>query len=171
MKSRDRLRFNVFIITRKIIFTKENASNSMKILELKKFHLQKRKIHLDFYNSDVFYVRMILYKSQKQCVENAKKLIYLNRIVAIVAKIHIVCLKENADFELFINEKKKEIVLMNHEFYVNVDVIFATTRSKFKMSRKFAKHHEFIRRILKKKVEKKRNCSFQKSYDQKMKRN
>ncbi len=43
---------------------------------------------------------------------------------------------------------------MNHEFYVNVDVIFATTRSEFKMSRKFAKHHEFIRRILKRKVEK-----------------
>jgi hypothetical protein len=43
---------------------------------------------------------------------------------------------------------------MNHEFYVNVDVILATIRSKFKMSRKSAKHHEFIRRILKKKVEK-----------------
>jgi hypothetical protein len=120
----------------------------------KRIHLQKKRIYLDFYNLDAFHVRMILYKSQRQCVENAEKLIYSNRVVAIVAKIHIVRLKKNADLELFIDEKKKEIVLMNHEFYVNVNVIFATIRSKFKMSRKFAKHHEFIRRILKRKVEK-----------------
>ncbi len=119
-----------------------------------KIHLQKRRIHLDFYNFDVFHVRMILYKSQKQCVENAKKLVYSNRVVATVTKVHIVRLKKNANLELFIDEEKKKIVLMNHEFYVNVDVIFATTRSKFKMSRKFAKHHEFIKRILKRKVEK-----------------
>jgi hypothetical protein len=71
-----------------------------------------------------------------------------------VTEIHIVRLKKNADLELFINEKKKETVLMNHEFYVNVDVILATIRSEFKMFRKFAKHHEFIKRILKKKVKK-----------------
>ncbi len=125
-------------------------------LRTKRIHLQKRRIYLDFYNSDVFHVRMIFYKSQRQCVENAKKLIYSNRVVAIVTKIHIIRLKKNADLELFIDEKKKKIVLMNHEFYVNVDVIFATIRSKFKMSRKFAKHHEFIRRILKRKIEKKK---------------
>jgi hypothetical protein len=123
-------------------------------LKTERIHLQKKRIHFDFYNFDVLHVRMIFYKSQKQCVENAKKLIYSNRVVAIVA--HIVRLKENADLELFIDEKKKETVLMNHEFYVNVDVIFATVRSEFKMSRKFAKHHEFIRRILKRKVEKKK---------------
>ncbi len=124
--------------------------------KIKKMHLQKKRIHLDFYNLDVFHVRMILYKSQRQCVENTKKLVYSNRVVAIVTKIHIVRLKKNADLELFIDEEKKEIVLMNHEFYVNVDVIFATIRSKSKMSRKSAKHHEFIRRILKRKVEKKK---------------
>ncbi len=43
---------------------------------------------------------------------------------------------------------------MNHEFYVNVDVILATIRSEFKMFRKFVKHHEFIKRILKRKVKK-----------------
>ncbi len=122
-------------------------------LKTKKIHLQKKRIHLDFYNFDVFHVRMILYKSQRQCVENAKKLIYSNRDVAIVTEVHIVCLKKNADLELFIDEKKKKIVLMNHEFYVNVDVIFATIRSKFKMFWKSAKYHEFIKRILKKKIE------------------
>jgi hypothetical protein len=40
-------------------------------LRTKRIHLQKRKIHLDFYNFDVFHVRMIFYKSQRQCVENA----------------------------------------------------------------------------------------------------
>jgi hypothetical protein len=123
-------------------------------LKTERIHLQKRKIHLDFYNSDVFHVRMIFYKSQKQCVEKTKKLIYSNHVVATVAKIHIVRLKKNADLELSIDEEKKEIVLINHESYVNVDVILATIRSKFKMSRKSAKHHEFIRRILKRKVEK-----------------
>jgi hypothetical protein len=120
----------------------------------RRIHLQKRRIHLDFYNFDAFHVRMIFYKSQRQCVENAEKLAYSNRVVAIVTEIHIVRLKKNADLELFIDEKKKETVLMNHELYVNVDVIFATVRSKFKMSRKSAKHHEFIRRILKRKVKK-----------------
>ncbi len=123
-------------------------------LKVEKIHLQKRRIHLDLYNFDVFHVRMIFYKSQRQCVENAKKLVYSNRVVAIVAKVHIVRLKENADLEFFIDEEKKEIVLINHEFYVNVDVIFAIIRSKSKMFRKFAKHHEFIKRILKRKVEK-----------------
>jgi hypothetical protein len=125
-------------------------------LKTERIHLQKKRIHLDFYNFDAFHVRMILYKSQRQCVENAKKLVYSNRVVAIVAKIHIVRLRKNADLELFIDEKKKKIVLMNHEFYVNVDVIFATIRSKSKMSRKSVKHHEFIRRILKRKIEKKK---------------
>jgi hypothetical protein len=73
-------------------------------------------------------------------------------------------LKENADLELFIDEKKKETVLMNHELYVTV-VIFATIRSKSKVFQKSAKHHEFIKRILKRKIKKKRSCSFQKSCD------
>jgi uncharacterized protein YueI len=68
----------------------------------------------------------MFYKSQRQCVENAEKLVYSNRVVAAVTKVHIVRLKKNADFELFIDEKKKKTMLMNHEFYVNVDVILAT---------------------------------------------
>ncbi len=117
-------------------------------------HLQVRRIHLDFYNFEIFHVRMISYKSQRQCVKNVEKLAYSNRVVATATEIHIVRLRKNADLELFIDEKEKETVLMNHELYVNVDVILATIRSKFKMSRKSAKHHEFIRRILKKKVKK-----------------
>jgi hypothetical protein len=123
-------------------------------LKAEKIHLQKKRIHLDFYNFDVFHIRMIFYKSQRQCVENTRKLIYSNRVVAIVAKIHIVCLKKNANLEFFIDEEKKKIVLMNHEFYVNVDVILATIRSKFKMFRKSAKHHKLIKRILKKEIDK-----------------
>ncbi len=87
-------------------------------------------------------------------MKNVEKLIYSNRVVAISTEVHIVRLRKNAHFELSIDEKEKKAVLMNHELYVNVDVIFATARSKFKMSRKFAKHHEFIRRILKRKMKK-----------------
>ncbi len=125
-------------------------------LKAERIHLQKRRIHLDFYNFDVSHVRMIFYKNQRQCVENAEKLTYSNRVVATITKIHIVRLKKNADLEFFINEKKKEKMLIDHEFYVNVDVILATIRSKFKMFKQFVKHHEFIKRILKKKKKKKK---------------
>jgi hypothetical protein len=43
MKSRVRLRLNVFIVTRKIIYTKKNASSSMKILKQKEFICKKEK--------------------------------------------------------------------------------------------------------------------------------
>jgi hypothetical protein len=122
----------------------------------KKIHLQKRRIHLDFYNFEIFHVRMILYKSQRQCVENAKKLIYSNRVVAASIEVHTIRLKKNAKIEFFIDEKKKEIVLVNHEFYANVNVILIAARSKFKIFKKFAKHHEFIKRILKRKIKKKK---------------
>ncbi len=123
-------------------------------LKIERIHLQKRKIHLDFYSSEIFHVRMIFYKSQRQCVENAEKLIYSNRVVAISIEVHTIRLKKNAKVEFFIDEKKKEIVLVNHEFYANVDIILIAARSKFKIFKKFAKHHEFIKRILKKKIKK-----------------
>ncbi len=133
---------------------KRNCVKFNENFKIERIHLQKKRIHLDSYNFETFHVRMISYRSQRQCMKNVEKLIYSNRVVAISTEIHIVRLKENANLELSIDEKKKKAVLMNHEFYVSVDVIFATTRSKFKMFRKFVKHHEFIKRILKKKVKK-----------------
>ncbi len=132
-------------------------------LKTKKIHLQKRRIHLDFYNFDVFHVRMIFYKNQRQCVENVEKLTYSNRVVAVLIEIHIVRLRKNANLELSIDEKKKKAMLMHHEFYVNVDVILATARSKFKMFRKFVKYHEFIKRILKRKVKKEKKLLISKT--------
>jgi hypothetical protein len=70
---------------------------------------------------------MILYKNQRQCVKNVEKLAYSNHVVAIATEIHTVRLRKNADLELSIDEKEKKAMLMNHEFYVNVDVILATT--------------------------------------------
>jgi hypothetical protein len=120
---------------------------------------------------------MIAYKSQRQCVKNVEKLIYLNRVVAASIEVHTICLKKDAKIELFIDEKKKEIVFVNHEFYANVDVILIATRSKFKFFKKFIKHHEFIKRILKKKNEKKIVLlkdfaikEVKKSYDERRKR-
>jgi hypothetical protein len=87
-------------------------------------------------------------------------------------------LEKDAKIELFTDEKKKEIVLVNHEFYANVDVILNATRLKFKDFKKFVKYHEFIKRILKRKMKKEKNCSFQsfcnqkseKSYDERKNR-
>jgi hypothetical protein len=97
---------------------------------------------------------MILYKNQRQCVENAEKLVYSNRVVAASIEVHTIRLKKNAKIEFFIDEKKKEVVFVNHEFYASVDVILTAARSESKVFKKFAKHHESIRRILKRKVEK-----------------
>ncbi len=121
----------------------------------RKIHLQKKRIHCDFYNFEILHVRMIFYKSQRQCVENAKKLIYSNRVIAVSIEIYTIRLKKNAKIELFIDEKKKKVVFVNHEFYANVNVILIAARSKFKVFKKFVKHHEFIKRILKKKRKKK----------------
>ncbi len=76
-------------------------------------------------------------------------------------------LEKNAKIEFFIDEKKKKVVLVNHEFYANVDVILTATRSKFKVFKKLVKHHEFIKRILKKKIKKKKNCLCYRFCDQK----
>jgi hypothetical protein len=43
MKSRVCFRLNVFIVMRKIIYTKENASSSMRILKQKKFICRKKE--------------------------------------------------------------------------------------------------------------------------------
>jgi hypothetical protein len=55
--------------------------------------------------------------------------------------------KEREDWVFYWREKKKAI-LVNHEFYANVDVILTATRSEFKIFNKFVKHHEFIKRIV-----------------------
>ncbi len=87
-------------------------------------------------------------------MNNVEKLIYSNRVVAASIEVHTIRLKKDAKIELFIDEKKKKVVLVNHEFYANVDVILIATRSKSKSFKKLVKHHEFIRRILKKKMKK-----------------
>jgi hypothetical protein len=146
----------MYLLLRRESFVQKKCVKFNENLRAERIHLQKRRIHFDFYNFDIFHVRMILYKNQRQCVENAKILTYSNRVVATVTEIHIVRLKKNADLELFIDEKEKKSMLINHEFYVNVDVIFTTIRSKFEMFKEFVKHHEFIKRILKKKIKKKK---------------
>jgi hypothetical protein len=108
---------------------------------------------------------MIFYKSQRQCVENAEKLIYSNRVIAVSIEVHTIRLKKNAKIEFFTDEKKKEVVFVNHEFYANVDVISTAARSESKIFKKFVKHHEFIKRILKRKIKKKKSYSFQKYCD------
>jgi hypothetical protein len=87
-------------------------------------------------------------------VKNVEKLTYSNRVVAASIEVHTVCLKKDAKLEFFTDEKKKEAIFVNHEFYANVDVILIATRSESKVFKKSAKHHEFIRRILKRKIKK-----------------
>jgi hypothetical protein len=87
-------------------------------------------------------------------VKNAEKLTYSNRVVAASIEVHTVRLRKDAKLEFSTDEKKKKAILVNHEFYANVDVILTAARSESKVFKKSAKHHESIRRILKRKIEK-----------------
>jgi hypothetical protein len=160
----------MYLLLREKSFIKKKCVKFNENFKIKKIHLQKKRIHLDFYNFEIFYVWMILYKNQRQYVENVTKLIYSNRVVAASIEIHTIRLKKNAKIEFFIDEKKKKIVFINHEFYVNVDVILIATRFEFKLFKKFAKHHEFIKRILKRKIKKRKVVHFQKYCDRKNKK-
>jgi hypothetical protein len=113
---------------------KRNCVKFNKKFRIEKIYLQKKKNHLDIYNFEAFHVRMISYKSKQQCVKNVEKLIYSNRVVAASIEVHTIRLRKDAKIELFIDEKKIEIVVVNHEFHANVDVILIATRSKFKIS-------------------------------------
>ncbi len=77
-------------------------------LRAEKIYLQEKRIHFELYNFDASFVRMIFYKSQRQCVENVKKLTYSNRVVAASIEIHTVRLRKNANLEFSIDEKKKK---------------------------------------------------------------
>jgi hypothetical protein len=79
--------------------------------------------------------------------------------------VHIVRLSEETDEKIFIEDEVK-VVLVNHVLITFVNVILATTRSESKLNSKVNKHHESIRRILKKKIEKKEKLSTTKTIRQ-----
>ncbi len=133
---------------------KKNCQTFNENLKAEKIHLQNKRIHLDLYSLEVSHVRMTFYKNQRQCVKEAEKLAYSNRVVVVFAKIHIVRLEENVVFELFTNEEKKDVVVINHESHVSVEIILAAARFKLKVFNSFKKQ-ELIKRILKKRIKKK----------------
>jgi hypothetical protein len=100
---------------------KRNCVKFNENLKIERISLQERRIHLDIYNFEAFHVRMILYKSQRQCVKNVENLIYSNRVVAASIEVHTIRLRKDAKIKLSIDEEKKEVVFVNHEFYANVD--------------------------------------------------
>jgi hypothetical protein len=91
-------------------------------------------------------------------VKEAEKLTYSSRVVVVFAKIHIVRLEKNVVFELFTNEEKKNVVLIDHESHVNVEIILAAVRFESKVSNSFKKQ-ELIKRILKKRIKKEKKFS------------
>jgi hypothetical protein len=101
---------------------------------------------------------MTFYKNQQQCVEKAEKLTYSSRVVVVFAKIHIVRLENNVVFELFTNEEKKDVVLIDHESHVSVEIILVVVRFESKVFNSFKKQ-ELIRKILKKRIKKEKKFS------------
>ncbi len=80
-------------------------------------------------------------------MKEAGKLAYSSRVVVVFAKIHIVRLKKDIVFEFFTNEKKKDVVLIDHESHVNVEIILITTRFESKVSNS-SKKQKSIKKIL-----------------------
>jgi hypothetical protein len=95
---------------------------------------------------------MIKKKNQRQCVKKIERFNY-SILSQTQVNVHIVKLSERIDEKIFIKDEI-EVVLVNHVFITFVNIIFATTRSESKSNSKVNKHHELIRRILKKKIEK-----------------
>jgi hypothetical protein len=127
-------------------------------------HLQNKRVHLESYSPDAQHVRMMKRKSQRQCVKKIERLSYSISSQTQV-DVHIVRLSEETDEKIFI-EDEVEVVLVNHVSITFVNVILATTRSEPKSNSKVNKHHESIRRILKKKIEKKEKLSTAKTVRQ-----
>jgi hypothetical protein len=132
---------------------KRNCQAFNENLRIERIHLQNRKIHLDLYNFEVSHVRMTFYKSQRQCVKEAKKLAYSSRVAVVFAKIHIVRLKKDVVFELFTNEEEEDVVLIDHESHVSVEIILTVVHFESKVFNS-SKKQELIKKILKKRIEK-----------------
>jgi hypothetical protein len=127
-------------------------------------HLQDKRVHLESYSPDAQHVRIIKRKSQRQCVKKIERLSYSISSQTQV-DVHIVRLSEETDEKIFI-EDEVEVVLVNHVFITFVNVILATTRNEFKSNSKVNKHHESIKRILKRKIEKEEKLSTAKTVRQ-----
>jgi hypothetical protein len=115
-------------------------------------HLQDKRVHLGPYSPGAQHVRMMKGKSQRQCVEEAERLSYSIPSQAQV-DVHTVRLGEGTDEEIS-TEDEAEVVLVDHAPTTSVNAILAAARSEPKPDPKANKHHEPIRRILKRKVEK-----------------
>ncbi len=120
-------------------------------------------MHLDFYNFKTSHVKITFYKSQRQYVKEAKKLTYSNRVVVVFAKIQIINLKKTS-FSSCSRRKKKEIVLLNYESYVNVEIFLVVVCFELKVFNSFKKQ-KFIRKFFKKRIKKKNNSLRSRCYD------
>jgi hypothetical protein len=107
---------------------------------------------------------MMKKKSQRQCMKKIERFSY-NISSQAQVDVHIVRLSKKIDEKIFI-EDEVEVVLVNHAFITFVNVILATTRSESKSNSKVNKHHESIKRILKRKIEKEEKLSIIKTIRQ-----
>jgi hypothetical protein len=95
---------------------------------------------------------MMKKKNQRQCVKKIECLSYSISSQTQV-DVHIVRLSEEINEKIFIKDEV-EVILVNHVFITCVNVILTTTRSESKLNLKVNKHHESIRRVLKRKIKK-----------------
>ncbi len=118
---------------------KRNCQAFNKDLRTKKIHLQNKKIHLNLYNFEILHVKMTFYKNQRQCTKETEKLTYSSCVIVVFAKIYIVKFEKNVVFELFTNEEKKKVVLIDYELHVNVKIILIVARFESKTFNFFKK--------------------------------
>jgi hypothetical protein len=107
MKSFARFSLNVFIVTKKIIYTKENASSSMRILELKKFICRKKEFISTFIILKFFTFEWFFTKVSDNALKTQK-----NQFIQIASsqfrsKFIEFAWKKNEDWVLYWRKKKK----------------------------------------------------------------
>ena len=127
--------------------------------------MQDEKIHLRSYSLEIMSCRMIRKRNQRHCVKDAERLVYTENQSAALVEVHIVRVNKEIDEEYFIDEEE-EVILVRHDSSASVNAILVATRSELKKNVKSFKHHEFIRRILKRKIKKEKKLSIAKTIRQ-----
>lgn len=93
-------------------------------------------------------------KNQKNCVQNVERFKYFVYSSSMI-EIHTVRLKKDLIKKLFTNDKN-EIIFIKHDSTIFVNIIITAIRAKIaKKKSKIEKYHKSIRRMLKRKIEKK----------------
>jgi hypothetical protein len=125
IKSRVYLLLNVFIATKNHIYTKEKILNLTRILKRRKF-IYRKKNSSWFLQSQCF-SRLNNFLQKLMIMRWKRKKVNLFELRRRDYDKNSYCSFKEKRKSFFIDKKKKKTMLMNHKFYININIIFTTT--------------------------------------------